>query len=112
MNLTKRNIEIKVRLNREEIDLLNKKAKKCGISREGYIRMLMHGHIPKETPPMDYYGMMRELKRIGENLNQIAVAANKGRNRVIDGRKYDRAVKNVEAAINKIEDALLNPEEF
>jgi len=110
--MTKRNIEIKVRLNKEEIDLLNKKSKKCGVSREGYIRMLMHGHIPKESPPADYHDMMRELKRIGENLNQIAVAVHKGRNKIIDGRKYDGAVKMVENAINKIENEILNPEDF
>ena len=56
--------------------------------------------------------LMRELKRIGENLNQIALAVNKGRNKVIDGRKYDRAVKLVENAILKIDNAVLNPEDI
>ena len=112
MTMTKRNIEIKVRLNKEEIDFLNKKSKKCGVSREGYIRMLLHEHVPKETPPAEYFDMMRELKRIGENLNQIAMAVNKGRNKVIDGRKYERAVKMVENALLRIDNAVLNPEDI
>lgn len=74
--------------------------------------MLLHEHVPKETPPAEYFDMMRELKRIGENLNQIAMAVNKGRNKVIDGRKYERAVKMVENAILRIDNAVLNPEDI
>jgi len=70
-----RTIEVKFRLNRGEADNLNKRVKKSGLSREGYIRQLINGHIPTDAPPPDYFAMMRELHYIGVNLNQIAQKA-------------------------------------
>ncbi len=42
----KRNIEIKVRLNRKEAELLNKRVKKSRLSREAYLRHLINGLVP------------------------------------------------------------------
>lgn len=73
--MSKRIIEIKVRLNRKEAEALNKRVKKCGLSREGYLRHLIHGNIPCEAPPADYYAMMQQLYRIGNSMNQVAQKA-------------------------------------
>lgn len=73
--MSKRNIEIKVRLNRKEAEALNKRVKKSRLSREAYLRHLIEGSVPREAPSPDYYTMMRELYRIGNNLNQIAQKA-------------------------------------
>ena len=67
-----RNIEIKVRLNRKEAEALNKKVKKSRISREAYLRHLINGVVPQDAPPPEYFDFMRELHRVGNNLNQIA----------------------------------------
>lgn len=47
----KRNIEIKVRLNRKEAELLNKHVKKSRLSREAYLRHLINGLVPQDAPP-------------------------------------------------------------
>lgn len=71
-----RNIQKLVRLNYKEQQRLKKHAKKCGLSEEAYLRSLLNGISPKEMPPPDYHGMMRELNAIGNNLHQIAARAN------------------------------------
>lgn len=105
--MSKRNVEIKVRLNRKEADRLDKQVKKSGLSREGYLRHLINGVIPRDAPPPDYYSMMRELHGIGKNLNQIAQKAHTLN--VIDVQRYDSAVRMLEAAIKQITDAVVTP---
>lgn len=70
--MNNRTIEIKVRLNQKEADVLNERVKKSRLSREAYLRHLINGLMPQDAPPPDYYAMMKELYRIGNNLNQIA----------------------------------------
>ena len=74
--MRKRNIQVMVHLNSKEYQALMNKVKKTGLSRETYLRQLMNGYVPKELPPPDYHGMMRELNAIGNSINQIAARAN------------------------------------
>ena len=74
--MLKRNIKITFRLNAKEHQRLKKCVKKTGLSQETYIRTLLDGYVPKELPPPDYHGMMRELNAIGNSMNQIAARAN------------------------------------
>lgn len=74
--MRKRSVQIIVRLSLKERQHLQKQVKKTGLSQEAYIRMLIEGYVPKELPPADYHGMMRELNAIGNNMNQIAARAN------------------------------------
>lgn len=106
--MSKRNIEIKVRLNRKEAEALNKRVKKSRLSREAYIRHLIEGSVPREAPPPDYYTMMRELYRIGSNLNQIAQKAHVLN--VVDVQRYDAAIHELEAAIKTITEAVVLPQ--
>ena len=105
--MTKRNIEIKVRLNRKEMDSLTKRVKKSRLSREAYLRHLINGSIPREAPPPDYYTMMRELYRIGNSLNQVAQKAHTLN--VIDIQRYDSCVRQFESAVKQITDAVVQP---
>lgn len=106
--MSKRTIEIKVRLNRKEAESLNKRVKKSRLSREGYLRHLINGSIPREAPPPDYYAMMRELYRIGNNLNQVAQKAHTLN--VIDVQRYDAGVRLFEAAVKQITEAVVLPQ--
>ena len=106
--MNSRNIEIKVRLNRKEADSLNKRVRKSRLSREAYLRHLINGSIPHDAPPPDYFSMMRELYRVGNNLNQIAHKAHILN--VIDVQRYDDAVREFEATVKKITDAVILPQ--
>ena len=106
--MSKRNVEIKVRLNRKEAEALNKRVKKSRLSREAYLRHLIDGTVPREAPPPDYYAMMRELYRIGNSLNQVAQKAHTLN--VIDVQRYDTGVRQLEAAIKRITEAVILPQ--
>lgn len=103
-----RNIEIKVRLSRKEAESLNKRVRKSRLSREAYLRHLIGGSIPRDAPPPDYFSMMRELYRVGNNLNQIAQKAHTLN--VIDVQRYDAAVREFESVVKKITDAVILPQ--
>ena len=46
------------------------------MSREGYCRRILNGATVKEAPSIDSMVMLRELKRIGYNLNEVLKKAN------------------------------------
>ena len=97
------------RLNRKEAEALDKKVKKSGMNREAYLRHIIQGIVPKDTPPPDYYSMMRELHKIGNNMNQIAQKAHTLN--VIDVKRYDEALRHYEKTVKDITDAVLLPEQ-
>ena len=90
------------------LEALDKKVKKSGLSREAYLRHLISGVVPRDAPPPDYYSMMRELHRIGNNLNQIAQKAHTLN--VVDVQRYDRDMRMFEDTIKKITEAVILPE--
>ena len=106
--MRKRNVAILFRLNRKEAEALDKKVKKSGLSREAYLRHLISGAVPRDAPPPDYYSMMRELHRIGNNLNQIAQKAHILN--VLDVQRYDRDMRMFEDTVKKITEAVVLPE--
>ena len=106
--MRKRNLAILFRLNRKEAEALDKKVKKSGLSREAYLRHLISGMVPRDAPPPDYYSMMRELHRIGNNLNQIAQKAHILN--VLDVQRYDRDMRMFEDTVKKITEAVILPE--
>jgi hypothetical protein len=107
MNMQKRNIEIKCRLNRKEADALNKRVKKSGLSRESYIRQLFCGLEPTDAPQPDYFDMKRELHAIGTNLNQIAHKAHVLN--VIDVQRDEQQSAMLNKAIIEITHAVMLP---
>ena len=44
---------MKIRFTREELDALNGKARRAGLSRESYCRHILNGAEVKEAPPAD-----------------------------------------------------------
>lgn len=105
--MQKRTIEIKCRLNRREADLLNKRVRKSGLSRESYLRHLLNGLMPTDAPSPDYHSMMRELRAIGTNLNQIAQKAHILN--VVDVKRYDDTVALLNKAVVDITNAVMLP---
>ena len=72
----KRTLEMKIRFTRGELDALTKKARKAGLSREGYCRRILNGAEVKEAPPAEVPLLIREVRRVGYNIDQILKRAN------------------------------------
>lgn len=105
--MSDRNYEIKVRLTQAEMVHLTRLVNGSKLSREAYLRQLISGVIPQDAPPPDYFSMMQQLYRIGNNLNQIAQKAHALN--AIDTYRYDEAVREFREAVQKIQAAVLLP---
>ena len=65
-----------LRFDKAEMEALTKKARKTNLSREGYCRAVLNGIEVKTAPPAEYYDLIREVKRIGSNIDQLLKLAN------------------------------------
>ena len=65
-----------IRFTKAELDALTKKARKTNYSREGFSRAVLNGVEVKEAPSADTLLLLRELKRVGYNLDQLLKRAN------------------------------------
>lgn len=106
--MRKRDISFLFRLNKEEADAFRERVKRSGISQESYVRQAIMGKTPRDAPPPDYYSMVRELHKIGNNLNQIAQKAHTLN--VIDVQKYDSDMRKFDKAVRLITEAVILPE--
>ena len=103
-----RNHRVEVRLSDAEHARFMKAVERAGITQQGFLRHLIGGYAPREKPPPDYYAMMEELRRVGNNLNQIARAVNmSGR---LDKKEYDENAALYRETLRKITDAVIAPE--
>ena len=93
-----------MRMTERDYKRLTRKARKCGLTKSAYIRLLIHDYKPREAPPADYYGMTRELKEIGNNMNQIAFMANA--TGLVDESAYYQEVLRLRDTIQRIEKAV------
>ena len=66
---------MKIRFTKGELDALTKKARKSGFSREGYCRRILNGAEVKENPPADVPMLIREVRRVGYNIDQLLMIA-------------------------------------
>ena len=71
-----RNKRLSLRLNAEEYASLKQLSERTGLKMEPTIRSLIMGVTLKPRPPDEYRELLRELSAIGNNVNQIAKAAN------------------------------------
>lgn len=102
--MLKRNNSVHFRLDDKELMQLKSLVKKSGLSQESYLRKLIDGVIPSDAPPPDYHAMMRELFRIGNNINQIAMVANATSH--INAERYDEVIREYRQTTEAIKDAV------
>ena len=98
--MRKRNVAILFRLNKKEAEALDKKVKRSGLNREAYLRQLISGVVPRDAPPPDYYSMMRELHKIGNNLNQLTRLCHQGVITCLDLSEIREQVKHIWQLLN------------
>ncbi|MBE6156369.1 MAG: MobC family plasmid mobilization relaxosome protein [Firmicutes bacterium] len=75
--MRKRQIKKNIYLDNKENKILSSKASKKGISESALIRGLIVGYVPKGKIPEEINELIYEIRKIGVNINQIAVVANR-----------------------------------
>ena len=72
----KREREIKVRFTDDELERLNSLVYASNAkSREDFVRLALTDTVIRQRPPAEYGQIVRELRRIGSNIDQILVKA-------------------------------------
>lgn len=74
--MRQRQTKIQLWLNDEEAAALKAKAEAVGLSKSALLRAFINGYRPREKPDDRFYDYMRELRAIGNNLNQLRAKAN------------------------------------
>lgn len=74
--MRRRNNVVRFHLADNELHTLNERVQRTHLSREAYIRAVLDDTVPVELPPVSYVDLLKELNRIGNNINQIATVAN------------------------------------
>ena len=73
--MKKRTLEKTIRLTRTEKDALTEMAKMARRTREEFCRLALFGKTIKEAPPLDFFQMLMQLRRVGYNLYQLQSVA-------------------------------------
>lgn len=74
--LMRKGFDKHIRLSKEELNELRRKAQASCLNESALIRHLIMGFTPKEKPDDRFYDVMRELSSISNNINQLAAKAN------------------------------------
>lgn len=98
--MRKRENAFLVRLTESEMRVLNEKVKRSGLSREHLVRKIISDCQIHESPPVDFFTLIREINRVGCNIDQILRFANT--THFIDSPRLRRELD----ALDKIEDAM------
>ena len=107
MNQTER---LTLRLSPEELAILEQAAALSGMSKSNYLRMLIRGYLPRQTPPEPFQEAMKELRNISGSMAQIARTAQvQG---AVDTQEYSAATQRLFAEILTLERAVMLPEKI
>lgn len=96
----KRTKVVSARITHETYDLITQHAEKLGLTRAGYVEHLIEDRPVKIIRPVTDelpITFLNELKRVGNNLNQIAHARNSGHH--VDPRHFRTVVTEIVATI-------------
>ena len=77
------------------MDKLTRNARRSGLSKSNYIRMLVNGYIPKESPHIEYNQLIRTMTDVYSELKL---------------QHLDETAKELQTAILQLQAALTLPE--
>ena len=103
-----RTIKKQIWLNQTEDNLLKEKSKKANISEAEFLRNCINGFEVQEKPDENFYYILRDLRGIATNINQLARNANRY-GYYADVDKYKKDFQKVSDFIVDIQEMYLNP---
>ena len=84
----------------EELDYIRSQAEKSGFTVQAYLRRLVHDKPVIEKPPHEFHEVLKNLRQINNNMNQIAAKANAMN--FVDTAKYWANVLELQKAIGSL----------
>lgn len=99
-----RNRRVEVYFNDKEYSELVRRVKKSGLCREEYMRQSAMNIPIKEMPQLEFMDILKNLRQINNNLNQIALKANSIG--FIDAILYRKNYECLQEQIGKIIDGI------
>jgi len=72
----KRNCRFEVRFTKDELSDLTKKARKAHITNAAFVRHTIQGAEVREAPNADVGMLIRDVRRVGNSINQLLLRAN------------------------------------
>lgn len=87
-------------ISEKELRQLKEKARKSGLSYQNFVRSAISGCVIKELPPLDFNEILKNLRQINNNLNQIATRANALG--FIDARSYRENYSRLQEQVGEI----------
>ena len=102
--MRRRNRHISVWMNEREYQHLKAQAQSAGLGMDPFIRNLVAGVQLRPRPPDTYAALLRELRAIGNNVNQLAHQANARGEAARD--EIRQAAKLVDEAWRLVKDSL------
>ena len=98
-----RDVNLHLRLTAKENELLTHLSNLTRCSKSQVLRDLLHGATLMEAPPIDYFDLLREVRRVGVNLNQLTRYVNE--KRFVDSWRWDEALAEIRAIEKKMNEA-------
>jgi hypothetical protein len=95
-------------LNDSEAEELRQKAEKACLTEAALLRLLIKGYEPRERPDERFFDTMKEMRRMGSNLNQLLIKAHKFG--IADVTAIKRELEEWRAFQIKVEEKFLLPE--
>lgn len=105
--MAKRKNRVEIRLSDDELKLLNGAVERSGRSRESYIRALINGYVPCERRTPDFTEFIEQLRRIGNNLNQLVMISHQTKS--IDIVRFKRVYQDYQDTIHEVFEIVLQP---
>lgn len=102
--MRKRHYRARVWLDKNEFAQFIRNVERSGLSQEAYLRRLITGYTLKESPPLVYHELIRQLSAIGRNINQITTVANAIH--LIDAAEYKENYENLIRLLQGIQKAV------
>lgn len=94
-------------INETEEKLLKEKSKKANIFEADFLRNCINGFQVKEKPDENFYQVLKDLRGIAININQLAKSSN--RYGYYDVKEYNKDIQKISDFIIDIQEMYLSP---
>lgn len=107
--MRRRNLKINIFLNAEEKKIFDNKVNKSGLNKSEFFRKIILGYKLKEQPDERFYEILKQLRGMANNLNQMARIYNASDGYVPD-YEIDPLLNDVRKLVLDLQDNYILPE--